>query len=167
MMTRLKKLKLYLTMNLHHIKIKKMKYNKLLLFALLVIISFLIIQISYNGMYSHSVFSSLYSILLQSIEKGCDFSTHDFTNNFIYNFIEVIALSLFLLISSILKKVKLSLIGVLLFIMLWLFWAVSYNGIIEIKLYILTSVPFLIMCIVSLVLYIKKLKALSDVSDVI
>lgn len=138
-----------------------MIYNKILILVILVIVSFLAIQINYNGMYSHSVFASLCSILFQSVQHGFDFSLHDFTNNFLYNFIEVLAIIFLLLFGSVFRKVGLVLVGLILFLILWLFWGLTYKGIIAMSVYVLSSIPFVVICLFSIFFCVKQLKLLS------
>lgn len=113
--------------------------------SILIIISFLFIQINYNGMKSNSILISLLSILSESINNGWDLSLNNFVMNFTYNLIETICLSIFLLIVSFSKKINLHILAILLYILLWMFWLISYAGMIEIKIYILSSIPFLIL----------------------
>lgn len=113
-------------------------------FAALVIICFLCIQISYNNTPSHSIFVAFIALLNETIDKGIDLSTHNFSMNFTYTLIEFLIVSLTLLISSLFENKKIITVGLLLFIFLWCFWIYMYEPYIEINIFILSSIPFFI-----------------------
>lgn len=121
------------------------KRYKTVLLSILVIVSFLSIQINYNDMASFSLFSSFKIMFLEGVHNGWDFSTHDITMNFTYNLLEVLVLATVLLLSAIFRKIKLMIAAIILFVFLWLFWAFSYKGLIELDIYIMSSIPFLVL----------------------
>lgn len=135
-----------------------MKNIKSILIAFLIIFCFLIIRISYNNTPSYSIFSSLIAICYQSIDKGWDFSITNFTMNFTYLIIEFLFVSTCLIIASIFKKKNLIIASSALFLGLWIFWGYIYKPYIEIDLYILSSIPFLISIIIMMAYLLKKEK---------
>ena len=132
------------------------KQYKIVLLSLLIILSFLSIQINYNGMASFSLFSNLKAIFLECIYNGWDFSTHDITMNFTYNLLEVLVLTVILVFSALFRKIKLMTTAIVLFMLLWLFWAFSYKGLIVISIYVISSIPFLVLCFLSFYILFKQ-----------
>jgi len=126
------------------IKFEIMKKIKSIWLTIFVIICFLFIQISYNNTPSHSIFSAFIAICYQSIDKGLDLSITNFTMNFTYTLIEFLFVSIWLLIASKVENKKMISIGLFLFVILWGFWMYSYRPYIEIDVFIISSIPFLI-----------------------
>ena len=129
------------------------KQYKIVLLSLLIILSFLSIQINYNGMYSNSIFRCLLAI---SSNKW-DFSAHDITMNFTYNLLEVLVLTVILVLSAVFRKIKFMTTAIVLFMLLWLFWAFSYKGLIIISIYVISSIPFLLISLASLYILMNSL----------
>lgn len=125
------------------------KYEFFMMF-LGTIICLLFIQISYNGTPSVSLFNFLINLINDSIKFGFYFKDgfnmtyNNFINNYIFVLYEFLIVSFLGLISSLLNKVKLIGLSLILFIILWLFWAIRYKGLIEIDLYLISSIPFLL-----------------------
>lgn len=134
---------------------KIMRKIKSFWIAIIVIISFLFIKVSYNGTPPISVFSSLIAILYQLIDKGWDFSLENFTMNFTYTFVEFLLTSVFLLYASITKNARLTFIALILFVLVWSLWLYSYKPYIDISLYLMSSIPFLIL-LGCYIIYLKK-----------
>lgn len=128
------------------------KQYKTVLLSLLIILSFLSIQINYNGMYSNSIFRCLLAIF----SNKWDFSAHDITMNFTYNLLEVLVLTVILVFSAVFRKIKLMTTAIVLFMLLWLFWAFSYKGLIVISIYFISSIPFLVLCFLSFYILFKQ-----------
>lgn len=130
-----------------------MKRYKFFMMFLATIICLLFIQISYNGTPSVSLFSFFIVLINDSIKFGFNFKEgfnlgfDDFLNNYLFVLIEFLIVSFLGLISSLLNKVKLIGSSLILFIILWLFWAIRYKGLIEIDLYLISSIPFLLSCL--------------------
>ncbi|MCC9070906.1 hypothetical protein LNQ49_04750 [Flavobacterium sp. F-65] len=130
--------------------------NTLLSFAILVF-CFLCIQISYNGTPSVSIFGCLVAIIFNALDNGWNFELTNWTMNFSFLVVEFIFVMFFLSISVLKKNYKLITFSLVLMIVLWSFWGITYNPYIEIKLYLLTSIPFLIVFILLLFLNLRKL----------
>ena len=135
-----------------------MRKLNILLGVVILIFCFLCIQISYNGTPSVSIFGSLVAITYNALDRGWDFGLTNWTMNFTFLIVEFIFVATCLLISSIIKNYKLLILSLILIIVLWLFWAITYSPYIEIKLYLLSSIPFLIVFISVLYLCFKRLK---------
>ena len=134
---------------------QKIKY---FILAIIITVFFLGIQISYNGTPSVSVFGSFIAIIYESMDKGWNFSTSNWTMNFNYLLIEFLTVSLFLLISCKLNNRKYILVSLILFLFIWTFWAFTYKPYIEINLYFLSSIPFLIASILLAVFVLRDRK---------
>ncbi|XDZ55751.1 hypothetical protein FlaCF_2799 [Flavobacterium tructae] len=132
------------------------KLNILLSVGIL-IFCFLCIQISYNDTPSVSIFGSLVAIAYNALDKGWDFGLTNWTMNFTFLIVEFIVVVTCLLISAIIKNYKLLIFSLILIILLWLFWGITYRPYIEIKLYLLSSIPFLIAFTTVLYLSLKKI----------
>lgn len=122
------------------------------LLAITAIVCFLMIQISYNGGYSTSILSNLV-IILKEAKAG--FKLDNRIDNFNYSLIEFLLISIYLLTVSILNKKILMLIGLFLFIALWGFWLYIYSPYIEVDLFLKTSIPFLLVIIISPIVVYK------------
>lgn len=123
-----------------------MKKGITFLLAIIIIVCFLLIQISYNGGVGTSIFSNLVVILKES-KTG--FKLDNRIDNFNYSLIEFLLITTYLLTVSLVYKKRLILIGYSLFIILWGFWLYMYNPYIEVDLYLKTSIPFLSITIIS------------------
>lgn len=131
---------------------------------LVTIICLLFIQISYNGTPSVSLFS-FFIVLINdshnfgfSLKNSFNLGFDNFLNNYLFVLIEFLIVSSFGFISSLLNNVKLTGISIILLFTLWLFWAISYNWLMEIDLYLISSIPFLISCFLFGFTILKKAK---------
>ncbi|WP_428232717.1 hypothetical protein [Flavobacterium sp.] len=136
-----------------------MQKLNILLGVVILIFCFLCIQISYNGTPSVSIFGSLVAITYNALDKGWDFGLTNWKMNFTFLIVEFIFVATSLFVSAIIKKYKLLIFSLILIIALWLFWGITYRPYIEIKLYLLSSIPFLIVFISVLYLSFKKVKS--------
>lgn len=126
--------------------------------AIIIVICLWSIQISYNGTPSVSVFGSLISIIHQSLEKGWNFSLQNWTMNFNFILIEFLITSSFLLIVSKWNNIRLIKLALALIIIMWFFWFWTYKPYIEVELYLLSSIPFLITCTIMGFFALRKQK---------
>ncbi len=141
-----------------------MKRYKSFMMFLVTIICLLFIQISYNGTPSVSLFS-FFIVLINdshnfgfSLKNSFNLGFDNFLNNYLFVLIEFLIVSSFGFISSLLNNVKLTGISIILLFTLWLFWAISYNWLMEIDLYLISSIPFLISCFLFGFTILKKAK---------
>ncbi len=141
-----------------------MKRYKFFMMFLVTIICLLFIQISYNGTPSVSLFS-FFIVLINdshnfgfSLKNSIKLGFDNFLNNYLFVLIEFLIVSSFGFISSLLNNVKLTGISIILLFTLWLFWAISYNWLMEIDLYLISSIPFLISCFLFGFTILKKAK---------
>ncbi len=140
-----------------------MKKYKFFMMFLGTIICLLFIQISYNGTPSVSLFSFLIDLRNDSIKfgfyfkEGFNLTFNNFVNNYIFVLYEFLIVSSLGLISSLLNKIKLIGLSLILFIIIWLFWAIRYKGLIEIDLYLISSIPFLLSCLFLGFMILKKM----------
>lgn len=131
---------------------------------LVTIICLLFIQISYNGTPSVSLFSFFIVLINDSLNFGFSLKNSfnlgfdNFLNNYLFVLIEFLIVSTFGFISSLLNNIKLTKISIILLFTLWLFWAISYSWLIEIDLYLISSIPFLISCFLFGFIILKKAK---------
>ena len=105
-----------------------MKYFKKLTLIGL-IISFYFIQVSYNGRPSESLGSGLKNF----ISEGYLFDTY-------------------------LIYIAVNLLFIIIPMLIWYYWKIIYEGIIDINLYIKSSIPYLFFCFLSLFIGIYKPK---------
>jgi hypothetical protein len=120
-----------------------MKYfKKLTLIGL--IISFYFIQVSYNGRPSESLGSGLNNF----ISEGYFFDTY-----LIY-----IAVNLLFIFWFLKSEKRYSLLFIIIPMLIWYYWKIIYEGIIDINLYLKSSIPYLFFCFVSLFIGIYKPK---------
>lgn|SRR5690606_9415170 len=127
---------------------------RLFLISFLVIVSMSLIRISYNGAPSDSLFSILLSVFYKLFSQEKLYWDYQIIN-LNYSFIEFLLTSIYLLAVSILNKKILTSIGLFLFIALWGFWLCIYSSYIEVGLYLKTSIPFLLVIIIGLIVIYK------------
>jgi len=113
-----------------------------------------LIRISYNGAPSDSLFSILLSVFYKLFSQEKLYWDYQIIN-LNYSFIEFLLTSIYLLAVSILNKKILTSIGLFLFIALWGFWLCIYSSYIEVGLYLKTSIPFLLVIIIGLIVIYK------------
>ncbi|WP_309608241.1 hypothetical protein [Flavobacterium sp.] len=131
-----------------------MKNYKYIILAIITIVSFLYVQISYNGTPSISIFTCLITLIYRSLGNGWDFSVDNFQGNYTYYLVEFLLISIFILIVSKLKKHKLIFLGLVLYVFMWIIWLYMLNSLIEVNLYIKTSIPFLISILITNVMIV-------------
>lgn len=134
-----------------------MKKRKYILLSILIIVCFLTIQISYNNTPSCSIFRIFWISFGESLNYGFDFDVNHFTHNLIYNLIELLMVSFFLILAASFLRKKLMIACLGLFLFLWSFWAYSYEGLIEMDLYIISSIPFFLSLILIVIFLIKEI----------
>lgn len=130
--------------------------NRNTILSILIVIFFLCIRISYNGTPSASFFTIFTSIIFRAIEKGWDYYNFDLTKNYNYYVIEFLIVSLLLILSSNFKKNILILVSLALFVLMWFIWLHMIKYLIQVDLYVKTSIPFLISSILMFILIFSK-----------
>jgi hypothetical protein len=143
-----------------------MKKNKYNILVFIIIVSFLYIQISYNGTPSISIFTCFIAIIYKSIGSGWNFSTNNFVLNYTYYLFEFLLISISLIVTSIIKKRNLILLSTFIFLFMWALWLYMLKPLIEFNIYLISSIPFLIsiVLIISFLFYDKK-KTISQKSS--
>lgn len=124
--------------------------------SILVLICFLIIKHNYNGGPSSSIFDFLWYVLHESFIFGWDFSINNFTTNFTYNLIEFILITTFIFMAAISGKRTMILPGMFALFCLWAFWLNCYKELIDVNLYLTSSIPFFISLIITNLLIFKN-----------
>jgi hypothetical protein len=132
--------------------------------AIIITICFLSIQISYNGTPSVSVFSAFRMLVKNGIESSFDLLNFNFKTNYTYYLIEFLFISSLLFLSIRYRKYRFSIILSLLYLIIWFLWYIFLRPIIDEKLFVLTSLPFLVSLIGLLILLLSK--SLSGFSNV-
>ncbi len=121
----------------------EMKYfKKLTLIGLIVSLYF--IQVSYNGKPSESLGSSFKNF----INEG-----HFFDIYLIY-----FILNLSFILWFLKSKKRYSFLFILIPMLIWYYWKITYEGIIDINLYLKSSIPYLLFSFLSLFIGIYKPK---------
>lgn len=133
----------------------KFKWLPLLL-SIGVVIGFMTIKISYNGSPNFSIYKNIWAILKEFNPKDLlSFSRNGFVN-LVWVSLFVLLISGGLVSSSFINRMKLALIIIILFILLWIFIIISYRSFIESSLYLRSSVFFLAFNIIYIIYIIRS-----------
>ena len=125
------------------VKNKRMKYfKKIILIGL--IISLYFIQISYNGNTSNSLGSGL----MNFIRRG----------ELLDVYLTYIVINLFFIIWLLKSEKRYSLLFIIIPMLIWYYWKIKYEGIIDSGLYLMSSIPYLLFSFSSLYIGIYKPK---------
>lgn len=122
----------------------------------LILICFLMIRYNYNGGPSSTIFDLLWFVISESYTNNWNFSIHNFTMNFTYNLIEFILISIFILTAVLSGKKIMILFGMLVLFCLWAFWLNCYRDLLNINLYLTSSIPFIASNIIMILFLFKK-----------
>lgn len=120
-----------------------MKYLKTIILIGL-IVSFYFIQISYNGRPSDSLGNGLKNF----IKEGLFFDVY-------LTYIVINVLFIFWFLNS---KKRYSLLFIIIPMLIWYYWKIIYEGIIDLNLYFKSSMPYLLFSFSSLFIGIYKSK---------
>lgn len=130
---------------------------KNILFSSVVIVSFLMIGISYNNSPSHSIFEFIIRVILYDIEKGFSINFYDYPLDF--NVLTIEILSVFILLIYFVnfsQKIFMKIISFILVLFLWVKNLYLLNFTIDVNIYVMSSAPFLLIILVSIIFFTLK-----------
>ncbi|CCG52176.1 Hypothetical transmembrane protein [Flavobacterium indicum GPTSA100-9 = DSM 17447] len=117
--------------------------HKILVFLL--IVSFLLIQIGYNSAPSNSIFSAFVVLIKEGVKNSFGFDNFNLKTNYSYYLVEFLLACVVLIIATIRSNTKLMIIALIIFVFMWFMWFKMLQSIINSNLYLVTSIPFLII----------------------
>jgi len=120
-----------------------MKYLKTIILIGL-IASFYFIQISYNGRPSNSLGSGLKNFIKEEL--------------FFDVYLTYIFINVFFIFWFLNSEKRYSLLFITIPMLIWYYWKIVYEGIIDLNLYFKSSIPYLFFCFLSLLIFVFKPK---------
>ena len=129
---------------------------KNILHSSVVIVSFLIIGISYNNSPSYSIFEFI-RVILYDIEKGFSINFYDYPLDFNVLIIEIF--SVFILLIYFVNFNKKNFMKIISFILVLFLWAKNLyllNFTIDVNQYVMSSIPFLLISLGSVIFFVLK-----------
>jgi hypothetical protein len=108
-------------------------------------VSFLFIQIGYNSAPSGSIFNAFVVLIKEGIKNGFGFDNFNLKTNYSYYLIEFLLVGVVLIIATIQSNTRLMIIALIIFVFMWFMWFKMLQSIINSDLYLVTSIPFLII----------------------
>lgn len=130
-------------------------YKKIVI-PLLIIFSFLMINISYNGSPSYSILHFIFIVFRTNIKKGVSIEFSNYPLEFNLLMIEIIIAIIFLLLSVCLKKKIAKIISAFIILIVWTKNLIVLDFVIDEKKYFLSSIPYLILFLFYLYLIFFK-----------
>ena len=130
---------------------------KNILFSSVVIVSFLMIGISYNNSPSHSIFEFIIRVILYNLEKGFSINFYDYPLDF--NVLTIEILSVFILLIYFVnfsQKIFMKIISFILVLFLWAKNLYLLDFTIDVNQYVMSSIPFLLISLGSVVFFMLK-----------
>ena len=130
---------------------------KNILFSSVVIVSFLIIRISYNNSPSYSIFEFIIRVILYNFEKGFSINFYDYPLDF--NVLTIEIFSVFILLIYFLnfsQKIFMKIISFILVLFLWAKNLYLLDFTIDVNQYVMSSIPFLLISLGSVVFFVLK-----------
>ena len=130
---------------------------KNILFSSVVIVSFLIIRISYNNSLSYSIFEFIIRVILYNLENGFSINFYDYPLDF--NVLTIEIFSVFILLIYFVNfspKIFMKIISFILVLFLWAKNLYLLNFTIDVNQYVMSSIPFLLISLGSVVFFMLK-----------
>lgn len=135
-----------------------MKNHKYKILAIIITIFFLSIKLSYNGTPPITIFTAFITLIYKSLGNGWDFKNLNLKTNYTYYLIEFLLVSFLLFFSIYMEKYKLFFFSLILFLFMWSIWIYMLISLIEFDIYIISSLPFLISLLTTIILLIYDYK---------
>lgn len=120
-----------------------MKYLKTIILVGL-IISFYFVQISYNNNLGNSIGNGLINSII--------------TGQLLNIYVTYVIINLLFVFWFLKSEKRYSLLFIIIPMLIWYYWKIIYEGIIDINLYLKSSIPYLFFCFLSLFIGIYKPK---------
>ena len=130
---------------------------KNILFSSVVIVSFLIIRISYNNSPSYSIFEFIIRVILYNFEKGFSINFYDYPLDF--NVLTIEIFSVFILLIYFVNfspKIFMKIISFILVLFLWAKNLYLLDFTIDVNQYVMSSIPFLLISLGSVIFFVLK-----------
>ena len=130
---------------------------KNILFSSVVIVSFLIIRISYNNSPSYSIFEFIIRVILYNFEKGFSINFYDYPLDFNVLTIEIFSVFLLLIyFVNFSQKIFMKIISFILVLFLWAKNLYLLDFTIDVNQYVMSSIPFLLISLGSVIFFVLK-----------
>lgn len=130
---------------------------KNILFSSVVIVSFLIIRISYNNSLSYSIFEFIIRVILYNLENGFSINFYDYPLDF--NVLTIEIFSVFILLIYFVNfspKIFMKIISFILVLFLWAKNLYLLDFTIDVNQYVMSSIPFLLISLGSVIFFVLK-----------
>ena len=130
---------------------------KNILFSSVVIVSFLMIGISYNNSPSHSIFEFIIRVILYNFEKGFSINFYDYPLDFNVLTIEIFSVFILLIyFVNFSQKIFMKIISFILVLFLWAKNLYLLDFTIDVNQYVMSSIPFLLISLGSVIFFVLK-----------
>lgn len=130
---------------------------KNILFSSVVIVSFLIIRISYNNSPSYSIFEFIIRVILYNFEKGFSINFYDYPLDFNVLTIEIFSVFILLIyFVNFSQKIFMKIISFILVLFLWAKNLYLLDFTIDVNQYVMSSIPFLLISLGSVIFFVLK-----------
>lgn len=130
---------------------------KNILFSSVVIVSFLMIGISYNNSPSHSIFEFIIRVILYDIEKVFSINFYDYPLDFNVLTIEIFSVFILLIyFVNFSQKIFMKIISFILVLFLWAKNLYLLDFTIDVNQYVMSSIPFLLISLGSVIFFVLK-----------
>jgi len=130
---------------------------KNILFSSVVIVSFLIIRISYNNSPSYSIFEFIIRVILYNLENGFSINFYDYPLDFNVLTIEIFSVFILLIyFVNFSQKIFMKIISFILVLFLWAKNLYLLDFTIDVNQYVMSSIPFLLILLGSVIFFVLK-----------
>ena len=130
---------------------------KNILFSSVVIVSFLIIRISYNNSLSYSIFEFIIRVILYNLENGFSINFYDYPLDFNVLTIEIFSVFILLIyFVNFSQKIFMKIISFILVLFLWAKNLYLLDFTIDVNQYVMSSIPFLLISLGSVIFFVLK-----------
>ncbi len=128
-----------------------------ILHSSVVIVSFLMIGISYNNSPSHSIFEFIIRVILYNLENGFSINFYDYPLDFNVLIIEIFSVFILLIyFVNFSQKIFMKIISFILVLFLWAKNLYLLNFTIDVNQYVMSSIPFLLISLGSVIFFVLK-----------
>ena len=130
---------------------------KNILFSSVVIVSFLMIGISYNNSPSYSIFEFIIRVILYNLENGFSINFYDYPLDFNVLTIEIFSVFILLIyFVNFSQKIFMKIISFILVLFLWVKNLYLLDFTIDVNQYVMSSIPFLLISLGSVIFFVLK-----------
>ena len=128
-----------------------------ILHSSVVIVSFLMIGISYNNSPSHSIFEFIIRVILYNLENGFSINFYDYPLDFNVLTIEIFSVFILLIyFVNFSQKIFMKIISFILVLFLWAKNLYLLDFTIDVNQYVMSSIPFLLISLGSVIFFVLK-----------